>query len=254
MLTPEPAFDDEHEPVAPECRGTVEALQSLLDGAAPDTLDADTHAGACPTCRERVRAARVLLSVLTAPEEPVPVPAGFTDRVMSGVWDSWRARRRARVRYASRVAAVFALAAAVLVAAFMIVAPQKPQPQFVQDTPAPGDAGRPEPVPAPREKAPEPRPIRINDEVAKAGQAFRAAPNPLADSVAAAPKLFDAFATVLRNPVEPIEPMGDMLEPARRSLAELPDAARAGLEPVTGTAQKAFDRLLRDVAAVKPKS
>ena len=46
-------------------------------------------------------------------------------------------------------------------------------------------------------------------------------------------------------------PPAGRLEPARKSLADLPDAARAGLEPVTGTAQKAFARLLRDVGAVQ---
>ena len=47
-------------------------------------------------------------------------------------------------------------------------------------------------------------------------------------------------------------------EPTRDALAELPDAARSGLEPVTSTTQKAFARLLRDVGGVqvstRPKS
>ncbi|AWM39029.1 hypothetical protein GobsT_27020 [Gemmata obscuriglobus] len=250
MVTPEPDFDDEHDfdRVTPECRATVEAVQSLLDGEGPDPLDSDPHAGTCAACGERIRAARVLLAVLAA-RGPNPVPVGFADRVMNRVRAAERAQFRAPSRRVSRTAARFALAAAVLIAAF-VVATRFPKPGAV----GPNDVAeqpKPELAPETRAKALTPHPIRINDEVAKAGQALRDTPKPFTDSVAAAPKLFEAFATALSHPVEP---MGDVLEPARKSLAELPDAARTGLEPVTGTAQKAFDRLLRDVAAMKPRS
>jgi hypothetical protein len=39
-----------------------------------------------------------------------------------------------------------------------------------------------------------------------------------------------------------------------QALAEIPEAAKIGLEPVTGSAQKAFTRLLRDVGAIQPKA
>src|SRR5687768_13555372 len=95
MLKPYEPFDDAAgaEPVPPECRATVDLIQRVLDGEATD-LDADAHAGACPTCRERVRAARVLLSVLALPSEAVAVPSNFTDSVLGAV----RADRRARTR------------------------------------------------------------------------------------------------------------------------------------------------------------
>ncbi|MDY3560212.1 hypothetical protein R5W23_001437 [Gemmata sp. JC673] len=251
MLTPEPDFDDEHDfdRVAPECRATVEAVQSLLDGDGPDALDSDPHAGACAACRERIRAARVLLAVFAVPSAPPRVPAGFADRVMNRLQVAERPQRRAPSRRVSRTAARFALAAAVLIAAF-VVANRFPKPGAVVPNEV-AEQPKPELAPQPRASVTVPHPIRINDEVAKAGQALRDTPKPFTESVAAAPKLFEAFATALGQPVEP---MGDVLEPARKSLAELPDAARTGLEPVTGTAQKAFDRLLRDVAAMKPKS
>ena len=245
-MTPTDAFADEPDPVAPQCRPTADTIQSVLDGdAAPAALAADPHPLTCATCRERVRAARVLLAVLTAPADAVAVPAGFTEKVMGDVWGAWHARRRKRVRTAG---ALVALAAAVLVAAFAIFTPRPERPDFVRGLTAP--VAPVEEAPAPREKAPA---VRIGDEVAKAGQSLREAPQPLAESVAVAPKLLDAFAGAFRGPAGPM-PMGEALEPARRSLAELPDAARTGLEPVTGTAQKALDRLLRDVAAVSPKS
>lgn len=257
MLPPEDDFlDDDFDQVAPECRATVDAVQLVLDGAAPaESLDSDPHATACATCRERVRAARVLLSVLAAPGEPVAVPTGFTEKVMADVWVGWHERRRERVRRAYEVggALALALAAAVLIAAFVLpglLQRREPVLDFKPDL----AKKQPEAAPAPREKPPAPpRPMRIGDEVAKAGQALRDTPKPIADSVAVAPKLYEAFASAFR-PAEPAAPMGDMLEPARKSLAELPDAAKSGLEPVTGTAQRALDRLLRDVALVKPKS
>lgn len=254
MLKPFDPFADE--PVPPQCRATTDRLQRALDGEdAVESLDADPHLGACPACRERVRAARVLLAVLATPAKPVAVSAGFTDRVVKAVQEDRHVRTR---RGVYKAAAWFALAAAVLVAAFAIFAPKGEKPvNFVPDIPhevarKPEVAPPPEKVPAPT-PAPEPRPIRFNDEFAKAGQAFRDAPNPLAESVAVAPKVFDALTSPFTQPPAPMG-MGEALEPARKSLADLPDAARTGLEPVTDTAQKAYDRFLRDFASVKPKS
>lgn len=254
-MNPSELPDDDFDPVAPECRATVGAIQLVLDGAlSAEALETDPHTAVCATCRERGRAARVLLSALALP--PAPVPADFTEKVMADVWGGWRARQRHRVY---KIGAVLALAAAVLIAAFVIFAPAQNREPVVPLAPV-ETAKQPETAPAPHEKTPptaptpEPRPMRISDEVAKAGQAFRDAPKPLTDSVAVAPKLYEAFSAAFTKPAEPVAPMGEGLEPARKSLAELPDAARHGLEPVTGTAQKAYARLLRDVAAVKPKS
>lgn len=262
MITPDDdSLADARDRVAPECRATAGLVQLVLDGAAPaESLDSDPHATACATCRGRARAARVLLSVLAIPSEPAAVPTGFADGVLAALVADGKAesRRLATRHLVAKAAGRAALAAAVLLAVFALVPRPAPQTDtFAELAPfvAPEPAPVPEPAPAPREKvpAPPPRPMRIGDEVAKAGQALRDTPKPIADSVAVAPKLYEAFASAFR-PAAPVAPMGDMLEPARKSLAELPDAARSGLEPVTGTAQKAFDRLLRDVALVKPKS
>ena len=152
----------------------------------------------------------MLLAVLATPAEAVAEPAGFTARVMDGVWDNWHRRRRQRVY---KAAACLALAAAVLVAVFAIRAP-KGEPGVNFAAKLPGEVVRtPEVAPPPREKAPAPKPLRFNDEFAKAGQALRAAPQPLADSVAVAPKLFDAL---FAPPAAPVAPMGEALEPARQ--------------------------------------
>ncbi|MBN9120074.1 MAG: hypothetical protein J0I06_13070 [Planctomycetes bacterium] len=247
----------EDEPVAPECRATVELIQRALDGDAPtDALDADGHASACPACRERVRAAQVLLSVLAIPAEPVALPAGFAERVLTAVAEDRRVRVRGRVY---KTAARLALAAAVLVGVWFIAKPTDPAP--TGDVVAVPPPNAPDVAPPPREKAPapepapEPRPIRVGDALASTGQAILDVPKPLAESVAVAPKVLDALSNPFKLPAAPVtDPMATALEPARRSLADLPVAARHGLEPVTGTAEKALARFLRDVGSVKPNS
>ena len=235
--------DDLDGDLPPQCRAAVDAIQRTLDGA-PEPPGLVAHALSCAACRERVRAARVLLSVLSAPAEPVAVPAGFADRVLA----SRQAERRAPTRgRAHRAAAWLALAAAVLVGVWSL-AGLTPTEEVVAVVPRVAPA--PEPAPEP---APAPRPIHVGDAIASTGQAIRDVPNPLADSVAAAPRLFDALADSFKMP-EPADPMAHALEPARRSLDSLPVAARSGLEPVTGTAEKAFNRFLRDVGSVKPNS
>ena len=235
----------EDEPVPPQCRATVDLIQQVLDGEAGAALDADPHPVACAACRARVRAARVLLDVLAAPGEPVAVPAGFADRVVKEMY----AERHARTRRKSYTYALGALAASLLLVAgamvvmyFVMPKEQGSKDEFVKPPAPPVEV-----APPPREKPPAP-PVRIGDEFAKAGQAFRDAPKPITDSVAAAPKLFDALAGTFKLPAPPPDPMANV------ELPNLPVAARAGLEPVTGTAEKAFNRFLRDVGAVKPNS
>lgn len=260
---PDPS-ENEHDPPAPECRATVDRIQRVFDGdATPESLDADTHATACPACRERIRAARVMLAVLTAPRDPIVVPVGFADRVVMAMHKDRRVQTR---RTAYRATAWVAAAAAVLIAIFALTNKQSnntnPQPII----PPVEIAKQPDPeiAPAPREKnstptpgpapAQDPRPIHIGNEFAKTTQSILETPKPLTDSVAVAPKLFEAITNSFKLPDMAPDPMDAALEPARKSLTELPVAARSGLEPVTGTAEKAFKRFLTDVGAVKPNS
>jgi hypothetical protein len=259
MLKPYDPSENENETVPPQCRATVDLIQRALDGEeTPGSLDADPHAAACPACRERVLAARVLLSVLSLPREPAAVPANFSDRVVKAMWEDRHARTRRNVYKAT---AWLALAAAILIGLYTIVSPPQPDVVPLPDmTPRGEFARQPDVAPAPRAKepgpapAPEPRPIHIGDEVAKAEQKLLEVPKPLTDSVAVAPKLFEAITNPFKMPAGPPDPMATALEPARKSLTELPLAARVGLEPVTGTAEKAFKRFLHDVGSVKPNS
>src|SRR5262245_7554136 len=190
------AYDpsDDAEPVPPQCRATVELLQRVLDGdATADALDADPHTAACPTCRDRVHAARVLLSALTVPREPVAVPSSLTENILGAVTADRRARSRRRV-----FAAVGGLAvgAALLGGVWFVVngnpepKPNDPRPDgFVQQPNVPEVALEPR---VKSDRAPEPRPLRIGDALANAGQALET-PKPIADSAAVAPKLLGAL-------------------------------------------------------------
>jgi len=237
----------------PECRATVARLQTVLDGEAPpEALDADPHPVVCTTCRERIGAARVLLSVLSQPSAPTAVPTDFSARVVKAVREDRRARRHG----AYKVAAGLALAATVLLAVFAIA-------RVNRDAAAPETASaeavlKPLTVPGAHTSAPAPvpeaQPIRLDAAVAHTEQAIRDTPRPLMESVSAAPKVFDRLTAPLKMPGSPSGPMTSALAPTRKSLAELPGAARAGLEPVTGTAEKAFARFLSDMGSIKPNS
>ncbi|MBN9519821.1 hypothetical protein J0H58_15070 [bacterium] len=228
----------------PACGPTLAAVQRVLDGAEPvAVLDADPHAAGCAGCRARVDETRVLLAALALPPEPVAVPARFADGVLTALKADRRERRRRRLLMS--VGGGFAVAAAVAVA--VVLLNRTPDaPGFVEQPPAV--------VPTPQ--APAPRPVRVSAELARAGDALRESSRPLAEPVAAAPKVVAGIAEAIIPPMA--APVNDDVLPVAASLAELPAAARTGLEPVTGTTQKAFDRFLRDVGvfqtSARPKS
>jgi hypothetical protein len=230
----------EPEAVPPACEPTVERLQHVLDGVLlAEALDADPHAASCPVCRDRIRAARLLLTALAESADPFPVPVGLTDAVLSGVRAGRRRIARQRAVFA---AGGLAVAAAVVVAVWWFGGPRPVEP-----------TGQPDVVriqPVPPDPPPARQPIRINDQIVRAGEALRDSSRTITDPATSGPKVFASFTNALtRLPVTTV--VGD-LEPARRSLAEIPEAAKAGLAPVTESAQKAFNRLLKDVGSVSP--
>jgi hypothetical protein len=141
----------ENDLVPPECRATADLTPRALDGGAPPgSLDADPHAAACPACRQRVRAARALVALFALPKGPPAAPAGFADRVLKAVEQDRRAERWRRIGATGvKVVACAALAAAVLVGAFVIAR----KPQAGPNAPRPGApvevAKQPEVAPPP---------------------------------------------------------------------------------------------------------
>lgn len=218
--------------IPPECRPTLARIQFVLDRVHPPShLTDDPHPESCEACRARVRAAWRMLDLFA---EPVPVRRDFADAVLADVAHEHKRYERRRT---AAVFGGFALAASVALA----FALNQPQDVTV--------AKRvPSPVPQPA-LAP---PIRVNEELARATEAFRASTRPITEPVVDAPRMVAALTDTLLK--APTVPMGYDLGPAGRTLADIPDAAKSGLEPVGNTAQKAFNRLLRDVTAMKPKT
>ena len=223
------------DPIPPACGPTLERIQAVLDGVHPASILADdSHQGNCAACRERVRAA-LLLGAEFAQPRAVVLPSGLTNAILAGVRNDRRVRARQRT---------FAFVGGFAAAAAIAMAVWFHQPQAVE-------IAKEVPVTPPINQVPEPPPIRVNDELAKAGEALRESSRTITEPASSAPKVFAALTETLWN--APALPVGIDLGPAGKSLSELPDAARAGFEPVTGTAQKAFNRLLRDVTAMQPK-
>lgn len=246
-------YDTADELVPPVCRPTVARLQSVLDGELEAAaLDADPHPAACRACRDRIAGARMVLEVL-ATYEPVAAPVGLTDRILGAVKEDGYARLRRR-SYAGAIAAVATLAASLLLVGWLTRTPGEPivllpvSPEIAKSA---SPLAAPEPRPAPDRPT-----LRIGDEWAKAGVALRGAPRTITDPATAAPDVFAKLTNALTRPMAPVVGMMGDMDPARAALAELPDVARTSLEPLTGTAEKAFARLLRDVGSVgtKPKS
>jgi hypothetical protein len=236
---------DDADPVAPACRPTTDRIQRVLDGEAAEGLDADPHSAVCPICRERIRAARLFLAAVA--ERPA-VRAGLTDSILATV----RADRRARLR--RRVfAAVGGLAVAATVA--LVVWLNRPTPPAA--TPAQHETVEvprphaPPPQP-PQPLQPQPAPVqptpRLSDQVAQAGDAVFAVSRPILDP--ATPSAVVSVAHALARP--PAQPNATNLGPAGKSLADIPEAAKTGFEPLTGSARKGYNRFVKDVGGIQP--
>jgi hypothetical protein len=243
--------DGRDDRVRPECRATVDRLHLVMDGdLEAAALDADPHPSVCAACRDRIAAARLVLSVLAAPE-PVVLPAGMTDRIVAVVCADHAAGKEQRFRRIRRRSFAGAVGALATLAAAWLLWPGEP-PQPVTLLPNPVVPNGPAVAPPPRAVVADAKPLRLGDELSKAGVALLETPKVITEPAAAAPDVFAKLTDALTKPMAPVPD-----EPAGRSaLAELPDVAMTGLEPLRGTAQKAFARLMRDVGtvSVKPKS
>jgi hypothetical protein len=235
--------------VPPRCAPLMDRLQLVLDGAMPSSaLDIDAHAAGCDACRERIAAARLMLDVLATPAAP-STPPGLTDSILAAVREDRYVRIRRR-SYAVAGGAAVAIAASVLLLTWL-TSPHRQSivldhPMRIQDQ---AHVQLNAPV------APEPRQIRLGDEFSRVGQALLDTPKAFTSPTTGGPgvvlgRITDSISLPTGRPAG--------FEPTRDALAELPQAARSGLEPVTSTTQKAFARLVRDVGGVqvstRPKS
>jgi hypothetical protein len=219
----------------------VNLIQEVLDGnASPGPIESTPHVKECAACRERLRAAKLLLSTFAAPT-PITVPSGLTDSILG----TMQARDRARFRQRVFAGLSVALAASIaLVLWFRTPTTTPDSKNDVVEIPLVIMQQPPEVTP----------PMRLETELAKAGESFRDSTRTITQPAATVPNAFASLTSALLKPT--VQPAVANLEPARKSLSDIPEAAKVGFEPVTGSAQKAYNRFLRDVSAVtvKPNS
>jgi len=220
-----------------DCARSMDRLQRMLDGELPvSASDVDPHAASCRECRERIAAARVLLGEL-ASRVYLILPAQLTESIVATVWEDRSSRIRRRTLTVVG-ASIIAVAASIL---FVIWLDRPGVPL--------GNAmavGNGEEVASALPLAPEPRPARLSEELARVEQAVVESSRPIAEHVANASGILELFKGPLTLPVGP----SPGFAPTRDALAELPNAARTGFEPVTSTTQKAVARLIREVGSV----
>lgn len=243
-------FNTDDRSLPPVCRQTVDRLQCVLDGEIPcSALDSDPHPLSCSACRERIAAAKLLISALSLPAEAIAVSRGLTDKIVASILDERKAEHRSyiRRRILTSVGGL-AIAAGVLITIWLRWFDSSRQNELAQNPEAANtqQANSPTNTPPEPHQAPAPRPVRLGEEFSKAEQAFLDSSRPITEPAAVAPQVLFKLTDALTSSADPTSEF----EPMRISLIDLPQAAQAGLQPVTTTAQKAFARLMHDVGAV----
>jgi hypothetical protein len=212
-----------------ECAAFEAVVNAVLDRElGPDALASDHPAG-CRECRALADAARQLLGAPLALPTPSP---GLAERIAAAAVRDRRVRRQRRL-------VGLALAASVLMgaAAFLLRQPPVEPREVVQVPPTP-------PV------VPEAPPPRVSDRFAEAGSAL------LAITTRAKDQTVNPTRTLIPPPESMAVPTAlPGIEPAAESLAEVPEAVRSGIEPVTTKTRRAVNLFLRDVGiGTPPKS
>ena len=194
-------------------------LQELFDGAEPDAALIE-HLVACPACRELYESAVGLQKGLEEMQRPLPSPE-FTGRVVSAVLFDRRKRQKRR----QIVARAAALAAAILVVLF--AAGQRPPSEREI-----------EPVTAVERQS-------LRTALTEAGSTVvQNARRQVSEAVSNTLQLVESVEGPVLPPMDAEWP----LEPTIRPLREAGQGVTAGLEPVAGTARRAFALFVRDLS------
>jgi hypothetical protein len=228
-----------------ECAAFAALAHHVLDGERPAAdLDNDPHAAECPVCQAGRTGVLRMLEGLRHTTTPTP-PAGFVDRATRAAVADYRRRRL--LRLSARVG-VGALAACLLIAVWL-ASPRSPLDDrgvFARWWPA--GRATPNPVPAPPAPAPDqnsyatdvPKSGTLRGQLNEAGSAF----------VSLTRKATDDTLAPARN-LFAVPPRGGPDKPAKADLPDavidIPEAAKAGLEPLADTARRAVNLFLRDV-------
>jgi len=223
---------------SPECAAFLERVQIALDGeAALGSVFELPHAEECADCRQTALAAQRLQCSIVP---PVELPVGLAERILERAIDDRRIRIRTRWFSAASLAT---LAAGAVIGTLLVWPNSQPKPDSSTEIVA---------LP-PKEPSPAiANPPRFDERMADAGTAIASISRNAKDQTVTPTRNFIPQAPTTISPEMPSN-----LEPAAESIAEIPQNARSGIEPVTSTTRRAVNLFLRDTGvspATKPKS
>jgi hypothetical protein len=218
-------------------------LQRRLDGERnAESADGVQHRTVCPDCRELHAASQRLEAGLRGLPAAVP-PAGLADRIVARVLAErrvgWRLRRRA-------------LAVASLAAGLLLVAAGGYVWLRLKGTDSAGSqmpvrvATQPVKVPRGPDR---PAPVSLNQSVADAGSAVASLTRrTVNDSRDLLPGSVSAPNLPAAGSLPP-----DFVGPPAQSLREAGQGVSAGFEPMTTSARRAVDLILREIPPMEPE-
>lgn len=221
-----------------ECAAFLESVQIALDGeAALGSVLGLPHAEVCADCRQIALVAQRFQTCIVP---AIELPSGLAERILERAIDDRRIRVRTRWVSAASLAT---LAAGVVIAAFLVwpnsQAKPEPSPEIVV-------------LPPKEPSVAVANPPRFDERMAEAGTAIASISRNAKDQTVTPTKNFIPQAPLAISPEAPLD-----MEPAAATLAEIPQHARSGIEPVTSTTRRAVNLFLRDTGvspSPKPKS
>ncbi len=240
------------------CSECQERLQARLDGEADGSAELEAHLAACAECRALHAAAGRLQAVLRQSVTPVPVDLG--PRIAVAVRADQRRRRRlARGLYFAGAAAVVASLVLVLLAlpsgtgrpshVAQAWASVKeffggPRDEIIAATDF--DIGPVTDLTPERETQAAPS---LSENMAEAASAVASLARRTADETVSNSQL---LVPPVSLPMPDQDAVASPLDPPAESLRQAGRGVVAGLEPVTGSAVRAFDLFRRDIAPMAP--
>lgn len=217
------------QPLTSSCEGYLTQVQLVLDRQADAALLDDAHAFLCPHC-SGIREAAGQLQDWERSAPALTVPAKLTEQLVNQL--NHEAARQRRIRWAWRSVGLVTVLGLVVLFAW-------PSKTTLEIAPPP----KPTVTPI-KPSLPE---SRLEDRLSEVGQAVASATKQVTtDSLRPAQNLFAwPSGSSLIVTTSATTTTGD-------SILEMPQSAKAGLEPVAAAPKRAVNRLLLDLSALTP--
>jgi hypothetical protein len=233
------------------CDVAHDLLQQCLDGTPIESPEWLAHLRQCGDCRSRAAAGRRLQDGLHRLTAPLP-PPGLAERIAERVLlDHRRTRRRARQRLVVSLALAASLILALTVRLDWRVSPSRsevhPSEQVAKTIRGglPAETGVSLRITNDRQNAGsiQQRSPTLSESAAEVGEVFTVLRNQTADETLGQTR---RWVSSVPSPALPKVDLTAMVAPTR-PLREAGEGVSQGLEPVTNSARRAVDLLLREL-------